>query len=157
MSRSLSSTFLEAIYSQETSEVFLLLLEIDHDDLSGPIRVANNYANVTSSGNTYVGFPFELSLPADFEDQLPAITLTICNVDRQVVDAVRTIDGPATADLSVVLASDPDTIEIGPLSLTLREVSYDALTVSGSLQPEDLLNEPFPGDIFSPGNYPGLF
>jgi len=157
MSRSLSSSFLEALYSERTNEVFLVLLSIAHADLVETIRVVNNTENITSSGVEYTAFPFTLSLPDDIEDQLPAVTLSIDNVDRSIVEAVRTINSPATVSLSVVLASDPDTVEIGPITLTMRQVEYDQLTVSGTLQPADLLSEPFPQGRFSPNRYPGLF
>lgn len=160
MSRNVSATFVQSVNAQETNQVFLVLLLIDHSSLTEPIRIVNNFEDISSNGATYIGCPFAITFPSDLEDQLPAVTLSIDNVDRQIVAAVRNIDptdGPATSEISVVLASSPDTIEVGPMSLTLREVSYDAALVTGTMQPEDILNEPYPGDIFSPGFYPGLF
>ncbi len=46
MTRGISNTARKAIYDQETSEVFLLLLEINHADLAEPIRVVNNDTNI---------------------------------------------------------------------------------------------------------------
>jgi hypothetical protein len=85
------------------------------------------------------------------------VALSIDNVDRTIVEAVRTVSSPPTASLSVVLASDPDTVEAGPFELTIREVQYDALVVTATMAVEDILNEPFPGDLFTPQNFPGLF
>lgn len=59
--------------------------------------------------------------------------------------------------LSLVMASTPDTIEAGPFTFNLREVEYDAEFVSGNLLFEDILNEPFPADSFTPARFPGLF
>lgn len=157
MSRTVSSTAKAAAFAQQTDQVYLVLLTIDHDDLSAPIRVVNNSENVESDGETYLGYPFEITLPADQDENLPAATLTIDNVDRTIVNAVRTITGPATASVSVVLASSPDTVEVGPYELTLRNVTWDALKVTGTLTSEDILNEPFPGEFMTPDNFPGLF
>lgn len=157
MSRSVSSTLKAAVYGQETSEVFLVILEIDHDDLASPIRVVNNYENITSNGDTYTGYPFEINLPDDTEEGPGDVELRIDNVDRAIVQAVRDISGAATAELSVVLASDPDTIEVGPYSMTVREASYTSLVVTGTLTVEDILNEPYPGDLITPQNFPGMF
>lgn len=157
MSRSLSTTARAAIYAQETGEVFLLLLTIDHDDLDSPIRVVDNTEDVTSRGDTYVAFPFDIALPDESPDSISAVRLTIDNVDRQVVDALRSISTPATVTLEVVLASDPDTVEAGPFDLSLRSADYTAEVVTAELVYEDVLNEPFPGGRFIPSDYQALF
>jgi hypothetical protein len=156
MSRNVTSTFRSAAFAQETNQVYLVLLAISHASIT-TIYVVNNYANIVSNGNTYIGFPFDIELPQDFEEALPSVSLTICNVDRQIVQAVRTLQGAPTITISVVLASSPNTVEAGPYTMTLREVSYDAMAVSGTIMPEDMLNEAYPGDYFTPSNFPGIF
>lgn len=155
--RSLSSTAKAGVFAQETEQVYLVLLEIAHSSLGTPIRVVNNYADVVSNGVTYSAFPFEISLPDDTDEKMPNVMLSIDNVDRVIVNAIRSITGPPTITISVVLASSPSTIEAGPYSMTLREASYDAATVTGSLAVEDMLNEPYPSDLMTPANFPGLF
>jgi hypothetical protein len=88
---------------------------------------------------------------------MPNVTLSIDNVDRQIVNAVRALTGPPTVTVSVVLASSPNTIEAGPYQMTLRDASYDSLVVSGTLSVEDMMNEPYPVDLMTPANFPGLF
>ena len=110
MARTVTSAFRSAAFAQQTDQVFLVLLVINHSSLAAPIRVVNNYENVTHNGNTFVGFPFDLELPGDFEDALPSVKLTICNVDRQIVYAIRTLTGPPTITIKVVLASAPEEI-----------------------------------------------
>lgn len=157
MSRNLSSNALASMYAQETSEVWLVLLEIDEAGLSEPIRVVNNNENVTHNGNVYEGFPFELPMPDEVENQVTSVTLTIDNVDRRIVQAVRSLSSPPTVTMSVVMASSPDTIEAGPFEMTLKDATYTALTVVGRLGFEDFEDEPFPGETFTPQNHPGLF
>lgn len=157
MSRNVSSLFRSAAFAQETDQVYLVLLKIEHSSLSVPIRVVNNFTNITSNGEEYIGFPFDLELPQDLEDALPSVNLTICNVDRQIVLAIRSLLGPPTMSISVCLASSPDTIEAGPYLMTLREANYDTMAVTGTLMSEDMLNEAYPGDYFTPSNFPGLF
>lgn len=157
MSRALSTTAKAGIYAQQTDQVYIVLLTIDQEDLDEPIRLANNYANVTSNGETYVGFPFTITLPNDSDENVPHAQLTIDNVDRAIVNAVRTMTTGAVVTVSVVLASSPNTVEVGPFVMTLRNVSWNATTVSGTLQSEDLINEPFPGEFMTPNTFPGLF
>jgi len=155
--RNTSLTARQAINAQQTAEVFLLILTIDHADLTTPIRVVNNTENIDSRGDTYIAFPFQVNLPADRDDQISQVNLSIDNVDRQIVEAVRSLYSPADVALEVVLASSPDTLEAGPFDFKLKSANYNALTVEASLGYEDILNEPFPGDSFNPANYPGLF
>ena len=157
MARSLSTAARRAILAQETDEVFLILLTIDHADLDEPIRVCSDSRNLISRGEEYLAFPFSVSLPGEHDDQLSRVQLTIDNVDRRIVEAVRTITSAPTVALEVVLASDPDTVEAGPFDFTLRDVAYDALTVQGELSYEDLLNEAYPEGTFSPADFPGIF
>ncbi|MBE0598443.1 MAG: DUF1833 family protein, partial [Desulfuromonadales bacterium] len=105
----------------------------------------------------YQPFPFDIALPADRDDQISKVTLTIDNVDRAIVRAVRELASAPTVTLEIVLASSPDVVEAGPFEFTLQDAGYDALTVSGTLGYEDILNEPFPAGAFVPAAFPGMF
>ena len=157
MSRALSQAAKQAVNAQETDEVFLLLLTLDHADLAQPIRVVNNTENVVSRGDTYVAYPFEIALPDEDPESVARVTLRIDNVDRQIVQSLRAIQAPLSVALEVVMASAPDTVEAGPFNMTLVAAEYDALTITGELAFEDVLNEPFPGASYIPSEYPGLF
>jgi len=153
----LSLTALQAALAQETSQVFLICLTISHAELSLPIRLVNNSAGIARAVGAFTGFPFEIALPDQRDDQLPQVELVIDNVDRRISDAIRGLSSPPTLTLEVVLASSPDTIESGPHTLTLLDAGYDAQSVRGRLGFEDVLNEPFPKDSFTPKDFPGLF
>jgi hypothetical protein len=152
----ISADALAAMFAQETDEVFLMCVMIEHDDLAAPIRLVRNTEAIERGGETYLPFPFELELPSDVEDQLPHVQLVIDNVDRTIVRAIRPLKGKALVTVDVVLASSPDTVERGPFELKLQSVDYNALTVSGELAYEDTLNAAYPKDQFTPINSPGL-
>jgi hypothetical protein len=107
----------------------------------------------------YVPFPFDVILPDESDDAVPRVTLRIDNVDRRIVSELRSVvtNVPVTVRMTVVLASSPDTIEVGPMEFSLRDVEYTATTVEGTLLYEDVLNESFPADSFTPSRFPGLF
>lgn len=152
-----SPTATQALLAPTTDEAFLFLCQINHSSLTEPIRVVNNWEDCVSNGDTYIKFSFRVTLPDDSADNMPRPTLEIDNVDRAIYDAVRAMDSPATVSISIVMASTPDVIEMGPLVFTMRRVESDATTVKGELALEELWAEPFPGDSFNPSNYPGLF
>jgi hypothetical protein len=155
--RAVSTVLKAALFGPETGEAFLILLEISHPDLAAPIRAVNNTTDVTSGGNLYTATAFDIQLPDDTSEKPPQVTLSICNVDRSILIAIAEIITPPTVTISVIAASTPDVIEVGPLTFTLLSVEYDALVIRGTLGFAPILNEPFPADSFTPDLFPGLF
>jgi hypothetical protein len=96
-------------------------------------------------------------LPGEDAETLTQVNLVITNVDKLLVDGVRSIATPLDVKLQVVLASDPNTIEAGDFDMKLRDVNYDAMTLTGRCNFNDLLNEPYPAGTYTPADYLGLF
>lgn len=158
MARPLSTSMRRAMFGASTGEVVVVFIVINHPALIDPIRVCSAGENLVVNSFTYLHFPFELTLAGDDGDTMPEASISICNVDRRIVESVRLVSGePMSVSVSVALASSPETIEAGPFEFKMRDVEYDSLVVSGRLQLEDLLNEPYPGHAFTPANFPGLF
>ncbi len=158
MSRNVSELAIRAMFAQETEEVFLCRLEIAHEDWAEPYRFINDQVGHTDAAmGEWIGFPFKISLPDDREDEIPLAQLSIDNVDRSIVQAMREITTPAVMTLWVVLASDIDDVIAGPYEFSFNAASWDALTVSGSLEFEPILNMRWPEDTFNVITTPGLF
>lgn len=157
MSRPLSLAARRALTGSETDEVFLILLTIASAEMAVPIRVVNDRANLTSRGNAFIAFPFDLVLPADDGETLSQVQLRIDNVDREIVAALRQLTTPPDVTMEVVRAAEPDIVEAGPFAMQLVAADYTALVVTGTLAFEDVLNARFPGDDFAPASHPGLF
>lgn len=155
--RTLSSTFLSAVMANNTDEAFLLLITISHESLDDPIRVAANGENIVSRGWTYVGLPVEAELPGDEDDTPPVAVIKIDNINQDIVKKARSIRTKAEVSLEVVLASDPDVVEVELPTFNLVKVDYDSFWVSGQLQVDDLASEPYPYATFSPANFRGIF
>jgi hypothetical protein len=157
MARTLSQLARQAMFAQETKEVFLLLLTISHATLTPSIRVANNTRDITSGGETFIGYPFTITLPDERDDGIPQMSLRIDNVNQSIVRALRSITTPPAIQLDVVLADSPDTLEASIPGFTLQRATYDALLVEGALSLEDVLNQGFPALSFTPSATPALF
>jgi len=159
MSRSLSAIAKAAANARETDEVYLVLLEINHSSLPAPIRLVNDQQDLIHLSNTYQRMAFELSLPDDRDEGLPRCRITVDNVSQDIVAAVRNMPAtePATVTIKVVLASQPDTIELEESGFTFRDVRWNIARVEGTLYLEDVLREPYPSGTMTPTFYPGLF
>lgn len=154
--RTLSQNALTSAFSQQTDEVWLVLLTIAHPALPAPLRFVNNMESVTSRGNLYVAFPFEIEFPEQDPDSAGEARISIDNIDRQIVQTVRQISSPPDVTIEVVLASTPSTVEASFSGMVLRDVSYDADKVSGTLRFEDIMSEPLSVQM-TPQRFPGMF
>jgi len=159
MARTLPTTIINAIFSQQTSEVFLVLLTATHSSFSD-VRVVNNTEVVTSNGNLYSPFPFAVILPPDAEDLKFAAKVTIYDAEREVIDNLRLVAGSRERiqiKLEVIAASDPDTVLQSVSGLEVQNVTYNQGALSLDATINNFLTEGFPRDSFSPGNFPGVF
>ncbi len=153
----LSTAATQAATAQQTKEVVLSLLTIDHDDLDEPVRLVDNTVDVQSRGNTHTAGGFELKLPQETGEKLPTVTLEIDNADRALTAVLRSITTKATVTHEVVLASSPDTVERGPFTYTTDQFSFTAEKIYARLAYEDILNAPIPSEVVNPTDFPGVF
>ena len=155
--RTMSATAVAAVLAPETAEVFLILLEIDEASLPDPIRFVHNHSNVTSRGNDYVAAFFDVELPTERPDSIDTARITVDNVDRQIVQAIRLAQGRPTARIEIILASDPDVVEAGPFDFEIQSAEYDALTVSATLSYDDVIEVRGPLHVRTPHWFPDLY
>lgn len=157
MSRTLSAITQKALNAQSTDRLFLVIIEIDHTDLASPIRIVNDTVAITSNGDVYSPVAFKFSPPVEEDGTIRSSSLTIGNIDRSLVEAIRSIDSAPTVDASIIRYDTPNVIEAGPWSFKMRNVSYNVDTVRGELIPDNPLG--FKASILSYRNidFPGIY
>lgn len=136
---------------------FLVLLTINHASLGAPLRFVNNTVDITSNGNDYIAYPFDLTLPDERDGNAPTAKLVIDNVMREISTTIRQISDPPTISIQIVRIEDFDSSEVTLPVFTLRNVEVDDLQISGDLVIDDITKEPYPARTFTPAEYPGLF
>ena len=164
--RALSNNAKQAIYAQETSEVFILLVTINHSSFTTPIRLASDsfellpsagVRGVVSRGDEYIYLPFTINLPIQDDTGIARASISVDNISREIVAAVRSASSSLSITIEIVLASDVDTPEVTVADFALERVTYDAFTVSGEITVEYFDLEPFPSRRFTPSDFPGIF
>lgn len=165
---SLSPACLRAMLAPETDEDIITLLTFTGGGITTPVRIADSYTGrlsetaddvvygLTSRGNQYIFLPFELTLPND-DDSDPGCQLTMHDVTRSLMPTLRTLTGPPSVTIELVLASSPGTVEASFTGFQLGAVSYTDSTITGQLVVASLAHEPFPCHTFTPSYFPGLF
>jgi hypothetical protein len=88
---------------------------------------------------------------------VPKAKLSIDNIDRTIVAAIRSINTAPTVLIEIVRAADLSTVEASFPDFQLINITYDAMVVSGDLTVENFTAEPFPAATFCPSLFPGLF
>lgn len=164
----ISNTFKQAAYAQETDEVFVVLVTLDSEELTEPIRICSDpkekfddlgdeIYGISSNGDRYIFIPFDIWLPRDDRTGTVSAKLSIENLDRRIIETARSVTRPVSVRMQCVLASDPDTIELDFDNFQLSNVKYDVMSVDGDLTLNYWGLEPFPSNTFTPANFPGLF
>lgn len=164
--RSVSDAFRQALYAQESDEVAVCLITVTHPELADPIRLSTDPTTMLSTdpllygtksrGDDYSFVPINVMIPEEGEEA-PVAALEIDNTDLGLITAIRSVTQAASVKIEIVLASDPDTVEIEYPAMMVSHVDYDAQTIRFSLAIDSLATEPFPGTAYIPSMFPSLF
>ncbi|SCK48975.1 protein of unknown function [Variovorax sp. HW608] len=152
----ISQTNIRAVLESSSSVVWLFLLTITQTGLD-PLRVVNNNEAVVSRGYSFAPFPFTVVLPPDDSEALPKVTLSLVNVDASIIEYIRSQLTPPAITIELVTSAYPDTVEVALDFLKLTTVTYDAITIQGSLDVDNFLAQRFPAEAYLPPQFPGLF
>lgn len=144
MARTFSTSIYRAMYSQNTSGYFPILLDITHDysGISSPVYLCNNATSLTYAGHTYAGFPFKFD-PPDLSrgSGVTNASITFDATDQTIIEIVR---GSTTAPIIVCRAmyyndaiGDSQFVELIPWKFTFKNISWGIDSVQGELIYED--------------------
>jgi hypothetical protein len=157
VSRTLTQKFIEVTQALATGESALFLLTIDHPSWAQPLRVVQNQQDITSRGEVFTAYAFDLTLAADNSKTLPAMQLTLDNVDRSLIQQIRALPSSPTIVVELIISSEPDSPEISFPDMEMKQISYDANSIRTQIIVADILNVSYPKGKINPSNYPGLY
>ncbi|MEC7763389.1 MAG: DUF1833 family protein [Pseudomonadota bacterium] len=149
--------WLDAINDPETAEVVLTLVTLNHADWADPVRLVNDVTDIVSDGETFTAAGFQISMPDQSEDRSSAMRWQLMDVDHDIIALLRTTNDVIDIEVSFILASDPDTVQVGPFEAEIRsaDISYGGISGALVVYPvmEEVANATF---RFSTGDFPGL-
>ncbi len=164
--RILSDEFRRAAFSEKTREAVVCLLTISDPSFPEDIRLCDDafevlpiagQRGVVSRGDEFIYIPFGFELPNQDATGIARARLSVDNVSREIVKAVRQASASVSIKFELVLSRDVDAVEFVSEDFKLEKAKYDALTVSGELSMEYFDQEPFPSGRFTNTGYPGMF
>jgi hypothetical protein len=148
----------------------LLFVTIRHKTLIDPIPLVLDDVDYVLDGVTYHKSYFELELLTD-DDKPPKATFTFPNVNRQPINLLANVVGPAMVDFKLIAASyfdltvEPRAVKAGVAvealysasSLFLTDVQVDQTQVQGTLRGYDFRQESWPSLRATQDRLPGVF
>lgn len=157
MSRELSAPLLSEMLSQNSGDPFLMLCTLSHATFGSDYYLVNNTENIVSRGVIYTAFPIDFTLPVDDGESDRQVQIVFDNVGLELIEDLRAITTPIDVTIELILASNPDNVEIELGELKLQSITYDNQRISGQLYLDDFLNTEIPSEKYSPSLYPGIF
>jgi len=139
-----------------TNRVYLDCLTITHSQIE-TIRIVNDAQSLARASGIYLGFPFEVKLPAQTSERPPQLEITIDIVDQRIMAAMRSLRGlreGADITIEIVPADAPNEIKFGPATFGFLDFKTDGVavgTLTGAFMPGSL-NDAYPRGRFSPSN-----
>jgi hypothetical protein len=156
MSRELSNEFLSELYSQESGDPFLSLFTISHSSFD-TLYLVNNTESITSNGQVFTPFPVTLVLPPDDGETARNVDIVFDNVSQLLIDELRAVTDLIDVRIDMVLASNPDDIEVSLGELKIKNIDYNAKQIRGTLIMDDFLSTELTSEKYTPTLYPGIF
>jgi len=168
----LSQALKEAYAAAPAGEVALNTIEIWHPSFTTPIRVVNDYNDLTarieataprdaSTDQLFVSYPFRFQPPPQAERGLPEAILEIDNVTREITgyleDAVmdpQPIEVIWRPYLSTAPLSGPQMDP--PLLLHMTDITVDAFRIQGRCTFANFTQRSFPSELYKIDDFPGL-
>lgn len=157
------------MFSPDADDSLIVLMTLTGGGMASPLRIADGYTQrisetaddvtygVMSRGNAYNFIPFSITLPTEEQDSAPRANVTINDLTQVIMPEIRTLTGPPSVLLELVLSATPDTVEASFPGLLLSGVGYNADSITGELGVESFGIEPYPAHTFTPSVAPGLF
>ena len=156
--RNLSSNLLAQLYTENSDDPFLSLFTLNHPDWVEPLYLVNNTVEIVSNGKTFVPFPLKLTLPTDDGESIRKVEIEFDNVSRDLIEEIRSVtDTKINVSIQLVLASNPDFIEIELIELSIKTITYNATSIRATLYLDDFLNTEITSERYAPTNFPGIF
>lgn len=155
-----TDNFRGSFFKSATDEVSLKLVEVDHPDLTTPMRFVSDTVDMVHQGNTYTAMPeLDIPFPSMRKGEISRLQLVYADILNERIAVVRGISGSFDVTVFSVLASAPDVIEGGPFYFKIRksEKNEEAIMMGDLSMDDEVLNEAAVEDCFTPSTSPGLF
>lgn len=160
-----SDAIKEAFAVAPADKVIFHTLEIRQEGVQNPIYLVRSRKELSARDEngvlrTFEPSGFRFSLPPASEEGFQSLNLSIDNVGRRIngfINTAKTSKVPVKIVYRPYLSDDLSTPQMSPpLVLFLRDVSVSTVEVTGKAAFMDLVNLPFPSQLYTRTRFPSL-
>ena len=152
-----SNDFRGSAYKRRTSEVWLPLVSISHASFRSTVSLVGNTERITRRGITYRPYAMRVRLPRDTDDGGLDGDISIDDVERTIIVALRAADSAPAVSILIVRAADPTVAEFEYPDLELKDFSVTGTLIEAVIGVADYRTEPVPAHAVTPTLFPGAF
>ncbi len=161
----LSQALKEAYAAAPADVVIYHTLELDHANFPSPIYVVNDYADLNATLEdatpvTFIRFAFRFNRPEVTPNGLPAMSVEIDNVSREILANVQlamTSTSLITMTYRQYLSTDLSGPQNDPpLTMVLSNIKADVFKVTATATFGDYANKRFPNREYTADDFPDL-
>ncbi len=140
-------------------------LELKHSKFSKTWYISNHQKtfDATLENRTKVTFepiPFAVKLPPSDAQGGQLMDITVANAGLDMVKEIEAASTKPDERIEVVyriyLSSDKTAPQNTPIRLSLDSIMMNDEAIAGQAGRSDVLNQPFPSEIYTPEKFPGL-
>lgn len=153
----LSPEVLAQLFAQDSTDPFLALVTLTHEDFDDPIRLVNNVVDIASRAEVYTAFPMKIRIPVDDGETARNFVIDFDNVSLMLVELIRTVTSPIGVKIEMILASMPDDVQISQEELLIQNITYNKNRITATIVLDTFLNTEVTSERYNPANFPGLF
>jgi hypothetical protein len=163
------SAELKRIYaSAPTTRRYVETLELSHPLFPQTFYLTNDTTSWVfllsagaGGGVLFQPVPFRVQLPTTDGKGQQDLSIVLDNVGRLAMDSIEAAASMPTVNIGVVYRVYLDIAGTAPqldppITLTLQSVVIDALAITGTASRADVLNRPFPSELYRVDLFPGL-
>lgn len=155
--RNLTPELVSQVYSQDSGDPLLMLLTLSHPSFTNTIRLSNNSVDTVSRGNTYISYPFSFTLPIDDGESAREVSIKMDNVSLEIIREIRKISTPINVLIEMVVASNPNVLQLAMENLIMDNVQYNTQSITASLRMDGFLAIELLSEKYTPSKFPGIF
>jgi len=153
----LSAAALMSVFNQNTDKVWLHLVDIVFDS-GATFRYVNNNEPITHNGNEYTPKAFKIGFPKDNVSTTSKVKFKLELIDDpEIRGELRSTLLMPTVSIRGIIASEPDTVAIGPVTMTIKDSNQKDGVIQINLSFNNHLARKFPAIKQNPYYMPGLF
>lgn len=142
-------------FAQESNDPFLMLVTLQNTSFI--LRLVNNSSDIVSNGNTFTAYPMKIRLPIDDGETARDIQIDFDNVSLEMIRNIRSVTESIGVSIQMVLASQPDVIQMSLDDLLIGNITYNATKISASIVMDNFLSVEMTSERYTPNNFPGMF